>query len=127
MLYAMDYPYQNEAFEVPLTEQALTDANRKAFFEGIALFACPDGSGAWLATDQYKDLSLFHVFDRKTLEHRGAFAGQLTANTDGVWLHQAPTARFPNGVFYAVHDDMAVSAFDWRDIAKALDLPANCN
>lgn len=99
----------------------------KAQAEGIALFACPDGSGAWLATDQYKDFSLFHVFDRKTLEHRGAFAGQLTANTDGVWLHQAPTARFPNGVFYAVHDDMAVSAFDWRDIAKALDLPASCN
>jgi len=36
VLYAMDYPYQNEAFEVGLNEEALTDANRKAFFEDIA-------------------------------------------------------------------------------------------
>lgn len=98
----------------------------KAQAEGITLWACEDGSGYWIATDQFKDLSLFHVFDRKSLEHRGAFAGKATANTDGVWLHQAPTARFPAGVFYAVHDDMAVSAFDWRDVARALDLPATC-
>ena len=98
----------------------------KAQAEGIALWACADGSGYWLATDQFKDRSLFHVFDRKTMEHRGAFAGIKTANTDGVWLHQAPTARFPQGVFYAVHDDMAVAAFDWRDIAAALDLPVAC-
>ena len=36
VLYAMDYPYQNEAFEVPMTEEALTDANRKPFWEDIA-------------------------------------------------------------------------------------------
>jgi 3-phytase len=94
--------------------------------EGIALFACPDGSGYWLATDQFKDRSLFHVFDRVSLEPLGAFAGETVANTDGVWLHQAPTSRFPNGVFYAVHDDMAVAAFDWTDIATALNLTQTC-
>ena len=36
VLYAMDYPYQNEADEVTMTETALTDANRKAFWEDIA-------------------------------------------------------------------------------------------
>ena len=36
VLYAMDYPYQNEAFEVGMNEEALTDANRKAFWEDIA-------------------------------------------------------------------------------------------
>jgi 2,3-dihydroxybenzoate decarboxylase len=36
VLYAMDYPYQNEHFEVGMTEAALTDANRKAFWEGTA-------------------------------------------------------------------------------------------
>ena len=36
VLYAMDYPYQNEADEVPMTEAALTDANRKPFWEDIA-------------------------------------------------------------------------------------------
>ncbi|HJW46631.1 MAG TPA: phytase [Lysobacter sp.] len=98
----------------------------KAQAEGIALWACPDGSGYWLTTDQFKDRSLFNVFDRQSLRHLGAFAGTKVGNTDGVWLHQAATTRFPQGVFYAVHDDMAVGAFDWRDIAKALGLRATC-
>jgi len=98
----------------------------KAQAEGVTLWSCPDGSGYWLATDQFKDLSLFHVLDRRTLEHLGAFAGKTVANTDGIWLQQAGTTRFPQGVFYAVHDDMAVAAFDWRDIASALKLQATC-
>lgn len=98
----------------------------KAQAEGIALWQCADGSGYWISTDQFKDRSLFHVYDRVSLEHLGAFAGHKVANTDGVWLHQQATARFPNGVFYAVHDDQGVGAFDWRDIAKALDLRVDC-
>ncbi|WP_235872406.1 phytase [Pseudoxanthomonas winnipegensis] len=95
----------------------------KAQAEGIALLACADGSGYWIGTDQFKDRSLFHVFDRRTLRHLGAFAGQVTANTDGVWMDARGDARFPQGAFYALHDDQAVAAFDWRDIAKALALP----
>lgn len=96
----------------------------KAQAEGMALARCADGTGYWIATDQFKDRSLFHVFDRKTLAYRGAFAGNRTANTDGVWLDQSADARFPQGVFYAVDDDQAVAAFDWRDIATALRLPS---
>lgn len=95
----------------------------KAQAEGMALMRCEGGAGYWIATDQFKDRSLFHIFDRKTLRHLGAFAGEKTANTDGVWLDQTSDARFPQGVFYAVDDDQAVAAFDWRDIAKALNLP----
>jgi 3-phytase len=98
----------------------------KAQAEGLALWQCADGNGYWIATDQFKDRSVFHVFDRRTLEHVGAFAGRTVGNTDGVWLHQAATTRFPAGVFYAVHDDQAVAAFDWRDVAQALKLPATC-
>jgi 3-phytase len=29
---------------------------------------------------------------------------------------------FPAGAFFAVHDDQAVAAFDWRDIASELGL-----
>ena len=94
----------------------------KAQAEGMALARCADGGGYWIATDQFKDRSLFHVFDRDTLQHVGAFAGGKTANTDGVWLDQSASARFPQGVFYAVDDDQAVAAFDWRDIARALSL-----
>ncbi|CAG2091723.1 phytase [Xanthomonas arboricola] len=94
----------------------------KAQAEGMTLFACKDGSGYWIATDQFKDRSVFQVFDRQSLAHVGAFAGRVTANTDGVWLDQRGDARFPGGVFYALHDDQAVAAFDWRDIARTLRL-----
>lgn len=94
----------------------------RAQAEGIALYACADGSGWWIATDQFKDRSLFHVFERASLAHLGSFAGRTVANTDGVWLDQGASARFPQGVFYAVHDDQGVGAFDWRDIAAALQL-----
>lgn len=94
----------------------------RAQAEGIALMRCADGSGWWIGTDQYKDRSVFHLFDRNTLQHVGSFAGKLTANTDGVWLDEQGDARFPQGVFYAVHDDQALAAFDWRDVASALQL-----
>ena len=96
----------------------------KAQAEGIALMACKDGGGYWIGTDQFKDRSLFHVFDRRTLAPVGEFAGRLTANTDGVWLDAHGDERFPRGVMYALHDDQAVAAFDWRDIAAALKLKA---
>lgn len=95
----------------------------KAQAEGLALLRCGERGGYWIATDQFKDRSLFHLFDRQTLAHVGAFAGRKTANTDGVWLDQGADARFPEGVFYAVDDDQALAAFDWRQIAQALHLP----
>jgi len=98
----------------------------RAQAEGISLWQCSDGSGYWITTDQYKDRSLFHVFDRQTLVHRGSFAGKQTANTDGIWLHQAPSRAFPDGVLYAVHDDQAVAAFDWRAVATALGIRVDC-
>lgn len=116
-VYGMDGQYRG---------QDLGKGLFKAQAEGIALFTCPDGSGYWLATDQFKDRSVFHVFDRDSLSHIGAFVGDVVANTDGVWLSQTPTARFPAGAFYAVHDDQGVAAFDWRDIAAALKLNETC-
>ena len=90
--------------------------------EGIALYACEDGSGYWLSTDQADDRTVYHVFDRQSLKHAGAFMGKTTANTDGVWLATDGVPGFDSGAFFAVHDDQAVSAFDWRDIVAALDL-----
>jgi len=94
--------------------------------EGIALFDCADGSGYWLATDQHSSGNVFQVFDRESLRSLGSFAGSGTQNTDGIHLRMQPSATFPKGVFYAVHDDRAVSAFDWADVAKGLGLRASC-
>jgi len=98
--------------------------NYKAQAEGIALMRCKDGSGWWVASDQFDDRTVFHLFDRRTLQHAGSFVGEVTGLTDGVWLDERGDARFPQGAFYASHLDVAVSAFDWRDIAAALKLPA---
>lgn len=92
--------------------------------EGIMLKTCDDGSGWWITTEQGKGRTVFHLFDRKTLAHAGAVTGRQVANTDGIWLHDVPTTRFPEGVLYAVHDDQGMVAFDWAQIAEAAALPA---
>jgi len=94
--------------------------------EGVALWACADGSGYWITADQSADRTVFHLFDRETLDFRGSFKGNQVALTDGISLHSVATRRFPEGVLYAAHDDRGVGAFDWRDIATALDLRQNC-
>lgn len=91
--------------------------------EGIALKRCGD-TGWWLTTEQGKGRTVFHLFDRDSLRHVGAVTGSQVANTDGIWLHDVASPRFPEGVLYAVHDDQGVVALDWRDIARALALPA---
>ena len=92
--------------------------------EGIMLKTCADGSGWWITTEQGKGRTAFHLFERGSLAHAGAVTGPSVANTDGIWLHDAPAANFPDGVLYAVHDDQGVVAIDWRGIASALELPA---
>jgi 3-phytase len=93
--------------------------------EGIALWAC-GARGVWVVTDQHARRTLFHLFDRVTLEHLGAFSGAVTANTDGIALAQAPLAGFPDGALFAVDDDRRMAAFDWRRVASALGLEADC-
>lgn len=116
-VYDMDGRYQ---------QQDLDTRHFEGQAEGIALFACDDGNGYWIATDQRDDGNRFQVFDRVSLRHLGSFAGRKTSNTDGIHLRMQASPSFPAGVFFAVHDDQAVSAFDWRDIAKALALRERC-
>ena len=94
--------------------------------EGVALWACADGSGYWITADQHRVRTIFHVFDREDLAFRGSFRGNAVASTDGIDLHGVGTRRFPGGVLYASHDDQGVAAFDWRDIARALGLREGC-
>jgi 3-phytase len=108
------------------TRRSLPRERFKAQAEGVALWTCADGSGYWITTDQSSDLTVFHVFDRRELGYLGSFTGGKVALTDGIWLQQAATARFPAGVLYAAHDDRGVGAFDWRDIARALELRTAC-
>ena len=113
-------------FSGKYTGRSLPQDSFGAEAEGVALWTCPDGGGYWIAVDQLAPLTLFHLFDRTTLEPRGSFRGAVTAHTDGVALHAAATPTFPGGALFAVHDDKAVSAFDLRDVARVLQLPGGC-
>ena len=94
--------------------------------EGIALYACGDGEGYWLVTDQGEDRNTYHVFDRRSFEHRGSFSGERTRLTDGVALTQRHFGPFRAGAFYASHLDGSVSAFSWLDVATTLRLRSDC-
>ena len=95
--------------------------------EGIALVACADGEGFWIASDQHHEHQRFHVFDRASLRWLGAFRGRVAADTDGLAYAPPPLPGFPAGALYAQHDNRAVVAFDWAEVARALDLPAHCH
>lgn len=108
------------------TGRSLPDASFGAEAEGIALWSCRNGGGYWVAVDQLVPLTVFHLFDRNTLAHRGSFKGDVTSYTDGITLHPAATRAFTGGALYAVHDDKAVTAFDLREVARMLELDPDC-
>ena len=65
---------------------ALTDAGRGlaaraahmlAEAEGIALWACSDNSGYWIAADQLNPHTLFRVFHRDSLDLIGSFTPEM--------------------------------------------------
>lgn len=94
--------------------------------EGIALYECQSGNGYWITTDQNPLENRFHVFDRASLDYLGSFAGEHTRQTDGITLRPAASERFPHGALYASSDDRGIAAFDWADIASALNLWLDC-
>jgi len=94
--------------------------------EGFALYACADGAGYWIGSDQSPTDQRYVVFDRKSFEYVGAVHPAVANTTDGVWLDQRASARFPAGALYVSHNDDAIAAFDWRDIAAALHLRTDC-
>ena len=81
-----------------------------------------NNSGYWIATDQSFQKNTFFVFDRETLSPLGSFIAEGTLNTDGIALTQHAFTNFPNGAFFAVHNDGNISATSWADIANALSL-----
>jgi 3-phytase len=109
-------------FEGAFTGKSFGQGIFKNQVEGIALYPTSDTAGYWIVTDQGKIENLFHVFDRETFEYKGAFSGERTLNTDGVWLSQTTIPHFPNGVFYACDNDKAIAAFDLGNVLTGLGL-----
>lgn len=85
--------------------------------EGIALVPRGD-DGYWIATDQRKHRTVFHIFDRRSLRHLGSAAGEITANTDGIAVGEC--AELGEVRLYAVHDDRSVVGFSFSALLTAL-------
>lgn len=90
--------------------------------EGIALYKEGE-KGMWIITDQFTGDNSFNLFDRTTFEYLGEFRGKNTQNTDGIWLQQDVDGK---NIFFAVHDDGNVSAIDFDDVLKKLELDTYC-
>jgi len=114
------------SFSGKYTGRSLPQDSFAAEAEGVALWTCANGGGYWIAVDQLAPLTVFHLFDRTTLAPVGSFEGEVTAHTDGVALHAASTAAFPDGALFAVHDDKSVTAFDLSEVVRVLGLSADC-
>ncbi|MCZ6672322.1 MAG: hypothetical protein O7C75_05210, partial [Verrucomicrobia bacterium] len=95
--------------------------------EGISLWSTGPNTGFWILTDQGMQKNYFHVFNREDLEYVGTFEGEVTLNTDGVWLDATPSQRYPRGLFYAIHNDGNVAVFSLAEIATALVLERDRN
>lgn len=95
--------------------------------EGIALYSCENGDGYWVITDQHPNPgNKFEFFDRITLTHIGTLKGEITRNTDGIWLTQHAFGSFAKGALFPVHDDGSVTAIGWQEIAAGLNLTLDC-
>jgi 3-phytase len=113
-------------FDGRFTGRKVARPSFEAEAEGVALWPCAKRGGYWIAVDQRPDLTVFRLFDRNTLAGRTGFTGRTVAATDGIALMTAPSARFPAGALFAVHRDIALAAFDLRDVARMLILPSGC-
>ncbi|HUF13896.1 MAG TPA: hypothetical protein VMN78_12400 [Longimicrobiales bacterium] len=108
------------------TGQALWRNELRHEPEGIGLYACGSDDGYWVVADQHPADNRFLVFDRASFRPIGAFTGAVVQNTDGLTLLQRPVGSMRAGAVYAVHDDRAVGAFSWSDVAEALGLRDDC-
>lgn len=110
-------------FEGNFTGQLVGEGLFRGQAEGLALWEIGPETGYWIATDQGMTENWYHVFERETFAHVGSFRGEVTLNTDGIWFDPQPSLpRFPQGVFYGVHNDGNVAAFGWHEVVAALGL-----
>ena len=84
--------------------------------EGIALYACNDGTGYLVLSSQGS--STFPVFTREGANsHVLTFTAQGSSGTDGQDVSSWAAPGFPNG-FLIIHNDpnMDYFLYDWRDL-----------
>jgi 3-phytase len=109
------------------TGQVLERMSFREQATGIALYACGKDDGYWIATATGDSASTFHVFDRATLSHAGAFSGTGSRQARSVAATDRAVGRFAHGALFGSHLGASVSATGWADIAAALNLRQECS
>lgn len=89
--------------------------------EGIVICESPKG-GFVLLTDQRAKITIWHAFDRESLEFITSFSGETRiANTDGICLLTEPFRGHSAGAMFAVNDDTDIRAYDLEEIIRLVD------
>ncbi len=87
--------------------------------EGIAVYLQPEGGGFIVLTDQRKDLTVWHLFDRRDYKLLGSFTGEpVVANTDGICLITDRFGPFQKGAMFAVHADQCLKSYPLAEIIR---------
>lgn len=108
-VYSLDGQYSGKTF---------ADGLIQGEPEGIVILDQPKG-GVIVLTDQRKNVSVWHVFDRLTFRRLGSFTGEpVVANTDGICILPSAFGPFQGGALFAVNNDQDVRAYDLADILK---------
>jgi 3-phytase len=95
--------------------------------EGIVVFEQGE-EGVIILTDQRKTVSIWHVFDRQSHEHLGAFTGKpVVANTDGICLFANKFEGFPLGAMFAVNNDADIRCYCLATILEAISRETLCS
>lgn len=110
-IYTLDGKFTGQTFADGLIA---TDADA----EGLASLG-DAAQGVYILTEQRKNLSIWHLFDRKTLKHLAAFTGaEPIANTDGICVFPGELSGFKDGLFVAVDNDADVRAYSLTPILE---------
>jgi 3-phytase len=93
----------------------------KSQSEGIALIRCGK-NGYWVATDQNKESSIFHFFDRKTFELVKSFKSTTLKNTDGISITQVSFDVNSQGALVASNNDGGIGIWNLGPLLFQLDI-----
>jgi 3-phytase len=86
--------------------------------EGLVIADSSRG-GFIILTDQRKDITIWHLFDRRSYQYLTSVTGKpAITNTDGICLFPQAFGPFKKGALFAVDNDADIHAFELDDFIR---------
>jgi len=91
--------------------------------EGLALYTTSDRNGYLIVTDQLKNGSIFHIYERQGTNSYIKSIKTRAVNTDGIEATSSLlNENFPRGLLIVMNEiDKNFLIYDWRNIEKEFD------